>query len=253
VTKVEGIQLTAIEVETRTKKGGKKDKKYSIKCVQNVCKIEYKGKIKDRKLLKFVPLIGTFGETAVQITGRLSVIVGFFGVLLFDEYRPDIGLIPTSVIMLCFIALLHYGIKLLSYSKYVKASRCKSCHRNYAYKETEHPDIREISTENSYNVLITRYWKCKHCGFIDRTESSENIWTRKGKKREPKKITCGNCGKTKITSEFKDPDKKFNEYRAIRIRYYRCEYCGHINIIAENGYEGEYCTSWIRKENGPGF
>ena len=244
--------MTAIEVDTRKKNGGEKDKEYSIKCVQNVCTIEYKGKTKDRTLLEFVPLIGTFGENAVKITEWLSFIIGSVGIaiVIYDfetgsVKKSDIGFDSLVITLFCF-HFLFYGMTLPRYSRYVKLTKCRLCHRNYAYKEIKDPDIREVSTEDSYIVKITRYWKCKYCGNIDSTESSEDIRTCKEKKEKPKEINCENCGKTGIWPEYRSPDEKYHELRATRIRYYKCEYCGYINITVENGYSSEYGYLWSK-------
>lgn len=47
-----------------------------IEFIEQMYITKYKGEIKNRKILKWVPLINTFGEASVQITGGLSVIIG---------------------------------------------------------------------------------------------------------------------------------------------------------------------------------
>lgn len=148
------------------------------------------------------------------------------------------------------------GLGLFSYVKYVKATRCKICNKNYAYEETANPDVREVSTENSYTVAITRYWKCKRCGYIDSDESPEDIVTRKGKIKKPKRIICEKCGKSGIYPEYKTPDIKcvddYSGQTFTTIRYYKCEYCRHINLAVEKNYcYGEYNSSCERKGSDP--
>ena len=238
------------------KNGGKKDKEYSIEWIQKTCTIEYKGKMKDRGIIKWVPFINTLGKTAVQISAWSSVIIGcFFGICIFSENLPEnlyLMLLIGSVCLFFFI----FGLRLFSYVKYVKATRCKICNKNYAYEETANPDIKEVSTENSYTVSITRFWKCKYCGHIDSSESSENIGTRKEKMKKPKRIICEKCEKSGISHEYKKPDIKCEDNSSgqtfTTIRYYKCEYCRHINLAVEKNYcYGEYNSSCESKGSDP--
>lgn len=192
------VQLMQNTGKIQTKKGGKKDKEYSIEWIQKTCTIRYKGEIKDRGILKWVPFINTLGETAVQIIAWSSVIIAFFGVYIIPEKLPDSWYIYLLAMALLFF-LCYSGVFLFPYINYIKDTRCKKCHKNYAYEESENPDVREVSTENSYTVTITRYWKCKHCGYIDSNESSENMGIRKEKMKKSKKITCEKCGKSGIS------------------------------------------------------
>lgn len=149
--------------------------------------------------------------------------------------------ISWFLVFLVFVAgmsLCISGFSLTHDVAYVKATNCKKCHSNYAYEEREEPDIKESSTEDSYTVTITRYWKCKYCGYIDSSESSENIKCYKGKKEKPKEIKCEKCGKTGTSSECRDPDVKeksspMSEVTTTTIRYYKCKYCGSLNTTEE--------------------
>ena len=248
--RVDEAQLTQNAGKILIKNGGKKDKEYSIEWIQKTCTIEYKGKMKDRGILKWVPFINTLGKTAVQITAWSSVILS---VCIFFIVLPTLpeNLYLMLLIGFVFLSFFIVGLGLFSYVKYVKATRCKICNKNYAYEETANPDVREVSTENSYTVAITRYWKCKRCGYIDSDESPEDIVTRKGKIKKPKRIICEKCGKSGIYPEYKTPDIKSNESIFTRIRYYKCEYCRHINIEVEEAYSGEDSSGWENKGSDP--
>lgn len=228
--------------ETKTKNGGKKDKEYLIEWIQKTCIIQYKGSAKDRVILKFVPFINTFGGTAVQITAWSSIIIGFFGISVIPEYLTEnlYIFLPGIALSFCICVI---GIHLFSYAKYVRDTRCKKCCKNYAYVEIENPDIREVSTEELYKVTITRYWKCRYCGYIDRTESPEDLVTRKGKMKKPKRVLCEKCGKSRIYPEYKKPDIKSDGSVFIEIRYYICEYCKYVNIEVEKTLSGEGSSS----------
>ena len=240
--------MTQTAEEFHTKNGEKSDKDYSIEWFENTCIIEYKGEMKDRKILRFVPFINTLGEIGVLVTAWSILIIGYFGAIIFIESPSEIwSMFLVSAILFC---LFFYGISLLSYVKYVGITGCKNCHKVYAYEETKKPDIKEVSTEKAYKVTITRYWKCKYCGYIDSTESPENIGTNKGKKKKPRKITCEKCGESGLCFEYKDPDIKFVDEVSIRIRYYMCEYCKNVNIDVEKTSASEG-SSWENRGSDP--
>ena len=240
--------MTEIAGETQRKNGEKSDKDYSIEWFENTCIIEYKGEIKDRRILTFVPFINTLGEIGVSVTAWLSVITGYFGGIIFSASLSDIWSI--ILVLTGHICLVCYGLILFSYVKYVGITGCKNCHKAYAYEETKKPDIKEVSTEKEYKITITRYWKCKYCGYIDSTESPENIGTNKGKKKKPRKITCEKCGESGLYFEYKNPDIKFDDAASTRIRYYKCEYCGNVNIQVEKTSSAEG-SSWENRGSDP--
>jgi hypothetical protein len=237
--------LTETEGKSRIKNSEEKDKDYSIKCEQNVCVIRYKGKIRYRKPFQWVPLVNSFGEYAIRFFGILEIILGIIGVRIFfivlGEMPEDLkGLkeyLVCAVVFLSFFVPLYLvldGISAQSNATFVRFLKCKRCGRKNAYEEREKPDIREDSTENLYTISITRYWKCKYCGYLDSSESSENIKCFKIKKKKPIEMTCEKCGKTSLSSECRNPDMKREDYivgsDSTEIRYYKCNYCGHLNI-----------------------
>ena len=259
--------MTKIGGETQTK-DGKKHKEYSIESVKKTRivtymydgKIQelpieylekmyitnYKGEIKDRKILKWVPFISTFEGVAVRITGLLIIILGaiiYAGAFyVFFEYVDKSKLITGFLLVIlgsgAGLSIFLAGMNLIYDVAYVKTTKCKICHKNFAYEEREEPDIKEVSTENSYIVTIIRYWKCKYCENIDSTESPENIKSHKEKKEKPKEIKCEKCGKTGTSSECRDPDVKEESFpmsgvTTTTIRYYKCKYCGSLNITEE--------------------
>lgn len=225
-----------------------------MKCIQAACKIEYKGKTKGRRFLKLVPFINTFGETAVKIIGQVYFIIGFILMYISIFYYKFIN--PVTILLLCFvfIVLIESGTSLPFLEEYVRATKCKNCSREYAYEEIEDPDVKEVSTEDSYTVSITRHWKCKYCGYIDSSESPENIKTCKGEKKKPKQIECENCGFTETCPEYRDPDIKKEKLAGKTIttiiRYYRCGHCGHINIEVEKKTASHGYPPGVSKSTG---
>jgi len=192
--------LTRTAVEAQTKNGEESDKEYSIEWFQKTCTIEYKGEMKDRKILRFVPFINTLGEVGVSVIAWLSVIIGYFGLMaVVMEYIEKTSYIWVLILCIIPFSLFCYGLVLIPYVKYVGITGCKNCYKVYAYEETKNPDIKEVSTDDSYTISITRYWKCKYCGYTDITASPENITTRKEKMlKKHIKIKCENCGKTEL-------------------------------------------------------
>jgi hypothetical protein len=227
-------QLIETAEGLQTKNYNGKNKTYSIEFVQEAWVIMWtcKGEIKDRKIFTWVPLIGSYGETAVQITGRLIIIFGFaiyVGSMFLEQISWFLVLLGFIVGFLVLIR----GFSLTCNTEYVKATRCKKCHKNYAYEEREESDIKEVSNEYSYTVTITRHWKCKYCGYIDSSESPEEIKSYKGRREEDKEIKCEKCGEIEVSSECRDPDVKEEGALMSRVktttRYYRCKHCGHLN------------------------
>ena len=108
--------------------------------------------------------------------------------------------ITTTIFYINLFICLLTGMGKLSDEEYVEAPKCKKCNMEYAYEEREEPDVKEVSTEDSYTLTITRYWKCKYCGHIDSSESSENIIAYKEEKGIPKEIECEKCGKNRNQS-----------------------------------------------------
>jgi DNA-directed RNA polymerase subunit M/transcription elongation factor TFIIS len=239
--------LTQTAGKPQKKNGEGKNKEYSIKWFGKNCTIEYKGEIKDRGFLKWVPFISILGETAVRITAWSSVIIGFFGIYILPQGLSDVLFILLGCLLFC---VFYCGMFLFPYTNYIKATKCKKCHKVYAYEEMENPDIKEVSTEDTYTVTITRHWKCKYCGYIDNTESPENIDTHKGKKKKPKRIFCEKCGKSGVYPEYKTPDVRSDEFAFTRIRFYKCEQCKYINIAVEEASRGENST-WESKGSDP--
>jgi hypothetical protein len=234
--------LIAIE-EKLQKKNEEEIEDYSIECTQKIYTTTCKGKIKSRRTLKWIPSIETYGEAAVHIAGGLILIIAFCLVplallSLIGSFFEEWVLYPLFFsLYIVFMLFLLSGAGILSHEEYVKATKCKKCHREYASEEREEPDIKEVSTEDSYTVTITRYWKCKYCGHRDSSKSSENIKAYKGEKKKPEKIKCVKCGRQGISPECRNPDIKMEEFTGaanfITTRYYRCKYCRHVNTKVE--------------------
>ncbi|AKB35293.1 hypothetical protein MSSAC_0703 [Methanosarcina siciliae C2J] len=239
----------AEEIQTKNVNG--KNKTYSIEFFQGAGAIicTYKGEKRNRENLNQVPYIERYGGKAVQIIGCLSLVLGIailVGTVRIMNYLAELNF-EESIYTSVFLTGLYPGIKICSIGNsllwkagYVKATRCKRCHRNYAYEEREEPDVKEISTEDSYAVTVTRHWRCKYCGHIDNSKSPEKIKAYKGLK-EMKKVTgevkCEKCGRTEFNFEYRNPDVKEDPFGTTVVetttKYYKCNYCGNLNITEE--------------------
>jgi len=253
--------LTQNIVETQTKSVNGKNKTYSINFVQGeqaIITCTYKGEKRDRKNLNRVPYINSHGKKAVQITGWLGIFLGiviFIGLFIALDYLVSLNFEESTYYLIIFIGsyggvdVCYIGNCLLCKVKYVEATRCKRCRKNYAYEEREKPDVKEVSTESSCIVTITRHWRCKKCGYIDSSESHENIKTYRGLKaikRATRKVKCEKCGRSGFNFEFKYSDVKSGSFGMKGVetttRYYKCNSCGNINIAEE---ESEYDTGFL--------
>lgn len=209
----------------------------------------YKGEKRDRKTLNQVPFIKDYGKKAVQTTGWLGIFLGLAIViapiialdyLISLNFEEGAYYLIFSIGSYGGIGVCSIGSSLLCKVRYVEATRCKRCHKNYAYEEREKPDVKEVSTEGSYIVSITRHWRCKQCGYIDSSESPEKIKTYKGLKaikRATRKVKCEKCGRAGFNFEYKKPDVKEDSFGTKTVqtttRYYKCNSCGNLNITEE--------------------
>jgi len=234
--------LTEIAGETQRKNGEKSDKDYSIEWFGNICIIRYKGEIYNRASFEKIPFIDYLGWIAVLFAGIIYIVLGIcllIPSMLITIYTMEINFLLMYLVILVFALItgMSFGMGFNSFVdiSYIKNTTCKKCHKKYAYNEMEEPDIKEVSTEKSYKVTITRYWKCKHCGFMDTSEGKERMRYYKGRKGREVEIKCGKCRKKGILPECRKPDIKIYDPVATKTCYYRCEYCGHINVSIKKG------------------
>lgn len=212
--------------------------------------IIYKGDLKEGFFLKdFAPgLIKIFGESFISAVGEipnsLFIITWlFFYVLLIsiaNHYTSDKGILLV-ILLSCFgtiVVLLkpqYYYI-----AEYYRNTICSNCGKEFICRETEKPDIKEISTPQTYRIWITRYWGCRSCGYMNIRESSEGFATKKGntmKETDLEKVKCKRCGKTGTYIEYKKPDIRVSkEQETMQRRYYRCKFCKYEDIAATESF-----------------
>ncbi len=182
--------------------------------------------------------------------GDLIVLSLFIvGILVF------IGVLPEGVIFLvlfvgfyCMIikagntGMHHVDSEAL---EYLESSHCNKCGRDFACEESKAPEIRERSTPKAYRITVISYWKCKYCGYENIRERPAGIkaWKKGfafllGPGKLP--VPCQKCGKEKAYREFRKPDiKKLSNTIQTITSYYKCRYCGHIEVKVEEIEEAE--------------
>ncbi|MDD3041955.1 MAG: hypothetical protein PHV51_04420 [Methanosarcinaceae archaeon] len=198
------------------------------------------------------PLINTFGVKIISFFGQLinklgqllSIIwlIYWFIYVLIITQTDTLGMkIHFAYIGLMIIIIL-IGNYLLNEVEYYKDTMCKFCGREYACREFKKPEIKEISTPDSFNITCTSFWKCKYCGHEDLRPEKRNLRAYKGKMNsKQRKDPCKKCGKEKAYQEFRRPDIK-ESYSSITCTittttYYKCKYCGSIYIEVEEKME----------------
>lgn len=119
-------------------------------------------------------------------------------------------------------------------NKYYEDSKCKRCGRDFAYEEFRKPLIKEVSTNDKYEITITRYWRCKYCGDENVIEDTENGLYKnccnKGKEVYWEKKACKICENQNSLIEYREPDVKEIGGIITTICHYKCSHCGYYEI-----------------------
>ncbi|AKB66625.1 hypothetical protein [Methanosarcina mazei] len=213
--------------------------------------ITYKGDLKEGFFLKDLALglIKIFGKSFTSAVGEIPnslfaiifFIVSFFFSAFFlsvaNYYTSERGIL-LAILLSGFVITTAVPLKLQYYyiAEYYRNTVCNNCGKEFICRETEKPDIKEISTPETYRIQITRYWSCRSCGYMNVRESSEGFVTKKGKTMKVSdlaKVQCKRCGKTGTYIEYKKPDIRVSkEQETMERRYYRCKLCNYEDIAA---------------------
>jgi hypothetical protein len=216
--------------------------------------ITYKGDLKEGFFLKdFAPgFIRIFGKSFISAVGEipnsLLFIIFFIISFFFSAFFLSVANYYTSersillAIFLSVFVTIAVPLKLQFYyiAEYYRNAMCNNCGKEFICRETEKPDIKEISSPQTYRIRITRYWGCMSCGYINIRESSEGFVTKKGnpmKYSDLAKVQCKRCGKTGTYVEYKNPDIRVSkEDKTMQRRYYRCKLCNYEDIVATESF-----------------
>ena len=212
--------------------------------------ITYKGKLKDGFFRDNIApyFLKKTGEKGVLIAGKIFPFLYPFGfvilevallwlIFLLTGFSFPIELSLILFAQLLFFSSFYFTYQISKVSEYLQDIQCKRCGREFACREIRFPDIREVSTPESYFVEITRYWKCAYCDFEDTRTGSEGLvaekWFEAGRYRL-NRIKCKRCGKTHAYEDLKKGDmikreRPFSE-RMTFTWYYRCKFCGYEDI-----------------------
>lgn len=212
--------------------------------------ITYKGDFKEGFFLKDLApsFIRVFGESFISAVGEipnsLFITTWFvFSVLLIsiaNHYTSERGILLTTLLsgfgtILVLLKPQYYYI-----AEHYRNTVCNNCGKEFVCRETEKPNIKEISTPETYSIRITRYWGCKSCRYMNVRESSEGFVTKKEKIMKNSylaKVQCKRCGKTGTYIEYKKPDIRVSKKdETMTRRYYKCKFCKYEDIEASESF-----------------
>lgn len=161
------------------------------------------------------------------ITFILLVCIIFFNKILGNIFWPIV--ILSFFFLMIFIIITDY---LSEIEVYYIISRCKKCGRNFAYEEFKKPLIEKISTYDYYEIIETRYMKCKYCKNRDIIKKNLQRSCKSRKKKNYKKgRACQACGKQPVLLEYRYPDIHLENKNLLRtIRHYKCISCRYMEI-----------------------
>jgi transcription elongation factor Elf1 len=150
--------------------------------------------------------------------------------LRFSEPPEDflsIGKFLTVTSEIVFLYMFgYYGVKV----KYYNDSHCKNCGQYFVFEEFQAPLMKEESRDDTYTKTLTKYWRCKNCGYEDIIVELQPINHHREKKQHNlKDDTCEECGKKHAMEEYRDSDVLKHSIIK-KIRYFKCRYCGYHEI-----------------------
>jgi len=216
--------------------------------------IAYKGDLKEGFFLKdFAPgFIRIFGKSFISVVGEIPnsllfiifFIISFFFSAFFlsvaNYYTSERSILLAIFLSVSVITAVPVKLQFYYIAEYYRNTMCNNCEKAFICRETEKPDIKEISSPQIYRIWITRYWGCLSCGYINIRESSEGFVTKKGnpmKQSDLAKVQCKRCGKTGTYVEYKKPDIRVSkEDKTMQRRYYRCKLCNYEDIAATESF-----------------
>ena len=119
---------------------------------------------------------------------------------------------------------------------YYKDSHCEKCGKYFVFEEFQAPLLKEESKTNAYIRTLTKYWRCKNCGYEDIKVEPQHI-DHHYREKQPrlKEDKCEECGKEHAIEEYRNVDL-LNYFVRKKIRYLKCRYCGYheIRLHSEN-------------------
>lgn len=185
-------------------------------------------------------LIKNFDEKALEIISDI-----FFLFCIVTVLATTISFLENETADLFYILGMALAMVPLIISLFVQNvleyyhdTFCRKCGHKLACEEIGEPVINETSNFGNYTLKVTRHWKCRYCGNVDKREDLKDIFAEKGEMLPPlslKNIECKNCCGIGTVIEVKKPDIKEIEKKRLTRRYYKCTLCGHedVNEIEE--------------------
>jgi len=211
--------------------------------------ITYKGDFRKEKFLKKIaPLVvRILGKNCVlkadDLSSKMKFFFAAFILFLLTYLLVKYG-VADFYVLFTISAFLFFqlGLRFSSVANYYRNTFCEVCGKEFAYEESEKPDVKEVSTPEDYSFEITRYWKCKYCGQKKVRTLTEDFVAKKGLKMslsQVAKLPCKKCGKNVMYEEYKKPDLRerkcitSNSEIATTRRYFICKHCGYKDIVSK--------------------
>ncbi len=234
---------------------------YTLDADTETLYITYKGKIHSFFLKNKAPyFVKIFGRKKIHAAANifmplselilillflisLLVPISFLSILMpfplfFEKHLGILEVFPGDLMIRGLFGLFaitvisgFIGNFLENVDKYCQDASCNRCGKDFAYDESNKPEIKEISTFEDYVITITRFWKCKYCGNQASKTDIMNIHKYKGEKSKLPEEACKKCGYNSAMSEYKRPDVKEVRHTDTIIRHYKCKHCSHREIM----------------------
>jgi hypothetical protein len=113
---------------------------------------------------------------------------------------------------------------------YYRDSHCEKCGKYFVFEEFQPPLLKEESKANDYIRTLTKYWRCKNCGYEYVKVEPQRIDHSYGRRQlSLKEDKCEECGKEHAIEEYRNVDV-LNSFIRKKIRYFKCKYCGYHEI-----------------------
>lgn len=128
-----------------------------------------------------------FSKTKITIAGLISLLAGLFSMFTgLNSYTSDTFVILKRVALskgfgvpLIFIGLglIVIGFILIYALQYKKYTKCKNkkCEKEYAYKPSKNPIVREVDSSDKIRRTTTHFYKCRYCGHKYKSKYNQSI------------------------------------------------------------------------------
>jgi len=203
--------------------------------VETTQKLSVKYSSQEKK--KTINLVNWVGEEEIQkrskLLSKLALVflILSFTIMFFPHKYGGFRSAGITLTFLMGIVSLYLSINYDSAMEYYMDSYCKNCGQHLVLEEFQVPLMKNKSRNDTHETTLTRYWRCKNCGYKDIKVESQHVSHHQGKKpAKSKSHRCRHCGRVSALEEYRTADIIKDSYSEIKRRYYRCRYCGYHEI-----------------------